>query len=100
MINMTNDDRIADRIDIGSGFEISVSDEEGVWTLAIYHDGELVREIPLWDARPTTPREPDCYQIRGYAVFEGTARPFGNTAHVTVPRKHLGKRVKVVVLEP
>jgi len=74
--------------------------EEGVWTLAIYHDGELVREIPLWDARPTTPREPDCYQIRGYAVLEGTARPFGNTAHVTVPRKHLGKRVKVVVLEP
>jgi hypothetical protein len=61
---------------------------------------DTLGESPLWGGRPTTPREPDCYQIRGYAVLEGTARPFGNTAHVTVPKKHTGKRVKVVTLEP
>ena len=44
--------------------------------------------------------EPDCYQIRGYAVLEGAAKNFGGTAHVTVPRKYSGKRVKVVVLDP
>ncbi|MFA7121775.1 MAG: DUF2080 family transposase-associated protein [Bacilli bacterium] len=44
--------------------------------------------------------EPDCYQIRGYAVLEGVAKNFGGTAHVTVPRKYSGKRVKVVVLDP
>ena len=43
---------------------------------------------------------PDCYQIRGYAVLEGVAKNFGGTAHVTVPRKYSGKRVKVVVLDP
>ena len=43
--------------------------------------------------------EPDCYQIRGYAVLEGAAKNFGGTAHVTVPRKYSGKRVKVVVLD-
>ena len=50
----------------------------------------------LRDAIP----EPDCYQIRGYAVLEGTSKNFGGTAHVTVPRKYSGKRVKIVVLEP
>ena len=99
VINMTND-RIADRIDLGGGFEICVADEEGVWTLTLYHEDEWVGEIPLWGERPTIPREPDCYQIRGYAVLEGTVKPHGNSAHVTVPRKHLGKRVKVVTLEP
>ena len=50
----------------------------------------------LRDAIP----EPDCYQIRGYVVLEGTAKNFGGTAHVTVPRKYSGKRVKIVVLDP
>ena len=61
---------------------------------------DTLGESPLWSGRPTTPREPDCYHIRGYEVLEGTARPFGNTAHVTVPRRHTGKRVKIVVIEP
>ena len=61
---------------------------------------DTLGEIPLWGGRPTTPREPDCYKIRGYEVLEGTVKPHGNSAHVTVPRKHLGKRVKVVILEP
>jgi len=100
VINMTND-RIADRIDLGGGFEICVApDDEGVWTLTLYHEGEWVGEIPLWGERPTTPREPDCYQIRGYAVLEGTVKPYGNSAHVAVPRRHTGKRVKIVVIEP
>jgi len=44
--------------------------------------------------------EPDVYQIQGYAVLEGVAKPFGGTAHVTVPRKYTGRRVKIVVIDP
>lgn len=47
-----------------------------------------------------TPDSPDHYEIDGYEVLEGTAKNFGGTAHVTVPRKYSGKRVKIVVLEP
>ena len=61
---------------------------------------DTLGESPLWGGRTSPPREPDCYHIRGYEVLEGTVKPHGNSAHVTVPRKHLGKRVKVVTLEP
>lgn len=58
--------------------------------------GRKAEDYVRMDAIP----EPDCYQIRGYAVLEGAAKNFGGTAHVTVPRKYSGKRVKVVVLDP
>lgn len=52
--------------------------------------------------RPATPQKHIYATARngGYAVLEGTAKNFGGAAHVTVPRKHPGKRVKIVVLEP
>ena len=58
--------------------------------------GRKAEDYVRMDAIP----EPDCYQIRGYAVLEGAAKNFGGTAHVTVPRKYSGERVKVVVLDP
>lgn len=39
-------------------------------------------------------------EITGYEVLEKTATKTGCTAHVTVPIGWLGKKVKVVLLEP
>ena len=39
-------------------------------------------------------------EIAGYEVLEKTATKTGCTAHVTVPIGWLGKKVKVVLLEP
>lgn len=39
-------------------------------------------------------------KIMGYAVVEKTVTAVGNTAHVTVPRAWLGKRVKAILLDP
>jgi len=51
------------------------------------------------DLRDAIP-EPDIYRIQGYAVLEGVAKDFGGTAHVTLPRKYSGRRVKIVVVDP
>ncbi|MEN6342188.1 MAG: DUF2080 family transposase-associated protein [Methanospirillum sp.] len=39
-------------------------------------------------------------KLNGYAVLEKIATKQGNTAHVTVPVSWLGKRVRVVLVEP
>ena len=39
-------------------------------------------------------------ELSGYAVLEKIATKQGNTAHVTVPVAWLGKRVRVVLVEP
>ena len=39
-------------------------------------------------------------EMTGYQVLEKTATKTGCTAHVTVPISWLGKRIKVVLLEP
>ena len=80
----------------------TIVDEAAAENVVVVAGREAVRAYlfdyrqELRDAIP----EPDCYQIRGYVVLEGTAKNFGGTAHVTVPRKYSGKRVKIVVLEP
>ena len=33
------------------------------------------------------------------AVITATVKPHGNGSHVTVPKKYLGKKVKVVILK-
>lgn len=38
--------------------------------------------------------------LTGFEVIEKTARPHGNGAAVSVPKAWVGKRVKVVLLEP
>lgn len=45
-------------------------------------------------------RGPDTYEIRGYEVVEKVARATGTTAHVFVPVSWVGKRVKIVRIEP
>ena len=45
-------------------------------------------------------REPDLYKIPGYEVIEKIARATGTTAHVFVPVSWVGKRVKIVRIEP
>lgn len=80
----------------------SIVDEAAAENVVFVAGREAVRAYLLdyrQELRDAIP-EPDCYQIRGYAVLEGTAKNFGGTAHVTVPRKYSGKRVKIVVLEP
>lgn len=39
-------------------------------------------------------------ELNGYAVLEKIATKQGNTAHVTVPVGWLGKRVRVVLVDP
>ncbi len=39
-------------------------------------------------------------EMTGYQVLEKTATKTGCTAHVTVPISWLGKRIKVILLEP
>ena len=80
----------------------TIVDEAAAENVVVVAGREAVRAYLLdyrQDLRDAIP-EPDSYQIRGYAVLEGTAKNFGGTAHVTVPRKYSGKRVKIVVLEP
>jgi len=43
---------------------------------------------------------PDLYSIRGYEVFERVARRQGNSSAVQVPAKDVGKRFKVVRIDP
>ena len=43
---------------------------------------------------------PDQYLIEGYEVLEKTGRRHANTAHILVPRKYIGARVKVVICDP
>jgi hypothetical protein len=43
---------------------------------------------------------PDEYRIRGYEVFERTAKARGNSAMLPVPVEYIGKRFKVVRLDP
>ena len=45
-------------------------------------------------------REPDTFEITGYEVIEKIARATGTTAHVFVPVSWVGKRVKIVRIEP
>ena len=80
----------------------TIVDEAAAENVVLVGGREAVRAYLLdyrQDLRDAIP-ELDCYQIRGYAVLEGTAKNFGGTAHVTVPRKYSGKRVKIVVLDP
>jgi len=43
----------------------------------------------------------DRFEIEGEEVLDGTAKPSGNSAHVTVPKRWCGADVKVVrVSEP
>ena len=79
-----------------------IVDEAAAENVVVVAGREAVRAYLLdyrQELRDAIP-EPDCYQIRGYVVLEGTAKNFGGTAHVTVPRKYSGKRVKIVVLDP
>lgn len=46
------------------------------------------------------PPDPDLYQIRGYEVYERTARRQGNSAMVQIPAGDIGKRFKVVRIDP
>ena len=44
---------------------------------------------------------PDLYQIAGYEVLEAKPKPFGaKSAHISLPGKYLGKRLKIVLIEP
>jgi putative transposon-encoded protein len=44
--------------------------------------------------------DPMRIELNGYAVLEKIATKQGNSAHVTVPIAWLGKRVRVVLVEP
>ena len=44
--------------------------------------------------------KPVSMQMEGYELVEKTAMPSGTTARVLVPRHWIGKRVRVVRLEP
>ncbi len=44
--------------------------------------------------------DPMRIELNGYAVLEKIATKQGNSAHVTVPLAWLGKRVRVVLVEP
>ncbi|MFA7153749.1 MAG: DUF2080 family transposase-associated protein [Methanoregulaceae archaeon] len=45
-------------------------------------------------------REPDTFEITGYEVIEKIARATGTTAHVFVPVSWVGKKVKIIRVEP
>ena len=44
--------------------------------------------------------DPMRIELNGYAVLEKIATKQGNSAHVTVPLAWLGKRVRVVLVDP
>lgn len=44
--------------------------------------------------------EPMEIKISGYAAIERTARKMGTTGRIPCPREWIGKRLKVVLLEP
>ncbi len=44
--------------------------------------------------------KPVSMQMEGYELVEKTAMPSGTTARVLVPRRWIGKRVRIVRLEP
>ena len=44
--------------------------------------------------------DPMKIELSGYAVLEKIATRQGNSAHVTVPLAWLGKRVRVVLVDP
>ena len=44
--------------------------------------------------------KPVSMQMEGYELVEKTAMPSGTTARVLVPRHWIGKRVRVVRLDP
>lgn len=58
-------------------------------------DGEGVPLRLRW-AAPA----PDLYQIMGYEVFERVAKRQGNSAMVQVPAGDVGKRFKIVRIDP
>lgn len=47
-----------------------------------------------------TLQTPGKHEIEGYEVIYLTVRPGGSSARINMPKKHSGKRVAVVVLEP
>jgi Putative transposon-encoded protein (DUF2080). len=53
-------------------------------------DSETGKEIPC----------PDHYEIDGYEVFERTAKARGNSAMLPVPVEYIGKKFKVVRIDP
>ncbi len=46
------------------------------------------------------PTQPVTLQMEGYEMLEKVAMPSGTTARVLVPRHWIGKRVRVVRLDP
>ena len=50
--------------------------------------------------RPRVIMDPMRIELSGYAVLEKIATKQGNSAHVTVPLAWLGKRVRVVLVDP
>lgn len=47
----------------------------------------------------TKPRPKDRFEIHGDEVVEGEIKPIGGSAHVTLSKKHRGKRAKVVIID-
>jgi len=45
-------------------------------------------------------KKPISIQMEGYEIIEKTAMPSGTTARVLVPRHWIGKKVRVVRVEP
>ncbi|WP_435128359.1 DUF2080 family transposase-associated protein [Halobaculum sp. D14] len=41
----------------------------------------------------------DQFEIHGDEVVEGEIKPIGGSAHVTLKKKHRGKRAKVVIID-
>ncbi len=39
-------------------------------------------------------------KIQSYGSIEKNVKPYGNGAHVNIPKQWLGKRVKVILIEP
>ena len=58
---------------------------------------EAIRAI---DAALAPAPSPDLYRIEGYEVLEKTVKRHANTAHILVPRKYIGARVKIVICDP
>jgi putative transposon-encoded protein len=48
----------------------------------------------------STAQKPFEIQMQGYEVVEKVAKPCANSARIIVPRDWIGKRVRVVRLDP
>lgn len=84
--------RVGERPSKTTPREWRAAQEQAIWFME-----EYLSHLPDFDPDDD---DRDTHIIKGYAVYERTAKPRGNSGMLQVPASDIGKRFKIVRVDP